>query len=116
MQLTVTVPDDAEATRSLSQWCRRDPELRGVRIVPLTSPTRPGEMGFVGDALEFLSDNNALITAAVSTLGTWLATRAVRTRIRVRIGDREVDIDTTNPKKAQEILTRIVAELERDSR
>jgi len=116
MQLTVAIPDDAGAVRALSQWCRSDPELRGVRIVPLAAPVRPGEMGFAGDALAFVSDNDALLTAVATTIGTWLGTRAVRTRIRVKLGDKEVEIDSGNPKKAQEIVAAILAELDGDPR
>jgi hypothetical protein len=112
MQLTVAVPDDSEATLALSQWCRRDPELRGIRIAVLSPPARPGEMGLVGEALAFVSDNDALLTAVATTVGTWLGTRTVRTRIRVKLGDKEIEIESRSPGKAQEIAARIVAELD----
>jgi hypothetical protein len=113
MQVTVVVPGDGDAVRSFAEWCRTDPELRGVRIKQTAPSPRPGEMGSVADALEFVSNNDALLTAVATTLGTWLATRRPKTKIRVRLGDKEIEIDSPSPEKASELAGLIVEKLEK---
>src|SRR3954471_16223157 len=96
MRLTVTVPADPDAVRSLAQWSRNDPDLRGVRITLLARPVRPGEMGADADTLEFVLDEAETVAAVVAPLRTWLQTRRVPTTIRISYGDREYVIGSAD--------------------
>ena len=107
MRLTVTVPADADAVRSLARWSRNDPDLRGVRITLLTRPVRPGEMGADADTLEFVLDDDETVVALVTTLRTWLQTRRVPTTIRVTHGDLEFVIGSADAALTQELSSRV---------
>lgn len=69
-------------------------------------------MGSLADAVQVISDNGTIIAALAATVGTWLTTRHRVTKIRVRNGDREVEIETGQMKNAQEIAAQIISALE----
>lgn len=111
MALTVTVADDPDALASLLDWLRREPGLRGVRITRLDPVPAPGQMGALADTVALAGQAAPLVAAVATPLGVWLGTRVRRTRVRVKDGDREVEIDTGALKDpvaiAQEILRQI---------
>jgi hypothetical protein len=107
MRLTVAVPADPDAVRSLAQWSRNDPDLRGVRITLLARPVRPGEMGADADTLEFVLDEAETVAAVVATLRTWLQTRRVPTTIRISYGDREYVIGSADAPLMLDVSSRV---------
>jgi putative ubiquitin-RnfH superfamily antitoxin RatB of RatAB toxin-antitoxin module len=58
-----------------------------------------------------VSENTELLGALATTVGVWLGTGVRRTRIRVKDGDREVEIDSTTLKDPHEVVRRIVGQL-----
>jgi hypothetical protein len=111
MKLSVTSAGESEDLRSLEDWLRRDPDLRGIRITPATPPPPPGQMGVLTDTLQLVSDNGELMTAVATTIGVWLGTRSKRTRIKVTDGDRSVEIDAGKLEDPEQVTRRILDEL-----
>jgi hypothetical protein len=111
MMLSVTSTGESEDLRSLEDWLRRDPDLRGTRITPVAPPVVPGQMGVLADTLQLVSDNGELMTAVATTIGVWLGTRSRRTKIKVTDGERSVEIDAANLKDPEQVTRRILDEL-----
>jgi hypothetical protein len=96
----------------LRVWLRVD--APGLRIGQVRRPAGPGEMnGGVVAALETAVLSKELLGMLVTGVAGWLSARATtrRTRIRVRLGEVEVEIDTADVVKADEIARRLGREL-----
>jgi hypothetical protein len=50
-------------------------------------------MGAADYAVDIITGAAPVMAAAATTVGMWLGTRSRRTRIRVRNGDKEIEID-----------------------
>lgn len=119
MKIEITTLDDDSGGElaSLRRWLRDDEDLRSVRFTSVISPPAPGEMtGGVVGALEAAIVNKELLVALTSAIGGWLAARASsrRTRVRLRSGDREVEIDTVKVQDADLIAHKIWQELDEE--
>ena len=101
-----------EVLADLRLWLRTD--LPRLRVTTVRHPSRPGEMNDgVLAALETAALSPEVLAALIAAVGGWLAARATtrRTRIRVRRGDREIEIDTADAPKADEIARRLDREI-----
>jgi hypothetical protein len=106
--------EDPDQLVALTDWLRREPELRGVRLERLGAAPAPGEMGGGADAVRLVSDNKELLGAVATTIGIWLTTRTRRTRISVQYGKKKVEIDTGRIKDPDEVARRILRDLQKD--
>jgi hypothetical protein len=109
--MSQTVQVFAEETQLLvmEQELRADRELRGVRMERRQLAPATDELGPSTEALQWVSDNNELLAAVVSAVAAWVAQR--RSRVRVRIGRREVEIDSAkmgNPEATAERLRELL--------
>jgi hypothetical protein len=112
--VVVRVMDDplGDALEDLRVWLRVD--APGLRFGQVFRPVEPGEMnGGVVEALETAVLSKELLSMLVTGVAGWLSARATtrRTRIRVKTGDVEVEIDTADVVKADEIARRLGREL-----
>jgi hypothetical protein len=110
----VRVTDDhsGEALEDLRVWLRVD--APALRVGPIRGPIQPGEMsGGVIAALETAVLSKELLGMLVTGVAGWLSARATtrRTKIRVKVGEVEVEIDTADVAKADEIARRLGREL-----
>ncbi|WFE97526.1 hypothetical protein [Micromonospora sp. WMMD987] len=113
MPTTITIDSTEPEIFALADWCRRDDTLRTARIAPVSNrAAEPGAMGLLSDSLQVVSDHEALLTAVATTVGVWLGTRHRRTRIRVRHGERSVEIDTGHLKDPEKIASFITRQLD----
>lgn len=115
IEMAVLDDDSGDELSKLGRWLRDDEDLRSVRIVAVSAQPASGQMtGGVVATLEAAIVNKDLLVALTSAVGGWLASRAAgrRTRIRVRRGEREVEIDTARVHDADEIAHRIWQELD----
>ncbi|GAA1876521.1 effector-associated constant component EACC1 [Asanoa iriomotensis] len=111
--MLVTV-EDPDAFSPLYDWLLRDEMLRGTVVRPAPVSPADQEMGVVADTVEIVAAHGELLTAVATTVGVWLGTRVRRTRIRIKEGDREVEIDTGTLKDPHEIALRILSHLRDD--
>lgn len=115
MTLRVQLNGDGDQLLSLESALRGDPDLRGTRINRIDLPPRPGEMGPVTDALQWVSENAELTTALAAALTAWLTQR--RTKVRVKVGEHEVELDSTRIEDPEQLALRVLqalTEVQRD--
>jgi hypothetical protein len=112
MQVTLTVDDDAEVARSLVDWLRREPDLRGIGISQVALAPTTGKMGAGGAVVQIVSDNSEFLTAIATTVGVWLGSRIRRTQVRVRVGEREVEIESNRRDDPTKIAMAILKALD----
>jgi Effector Associated Constant Component 1 len=108
--LFIVVEDDpvGDALADLCEWLRED--VRQVRVEPIVRPVGPGEMhGGVWQALETAMLSKEVFGMVITGIGGWLSARATtrRTKIRVKRGDAEVEIDTANVREALAIADQL---------
>ncbi|MEV4411034.1 hypothetical protein [Catellatospora sp. NPDC049609] len=110
MTLRVEINGDGDQLLSLESALRGDADLRGTRITRVDLPPGRGELGPVTDALHWAAENPELMAALAAALTAWLAQR--RTKVRVRVGEREVEVDSTRVNDPEELALRVLAALD----
>lgn len=107
------IGDEAgDELRRLEQWLRQDRELGRVTITAQAAPAGEGDMGPVAEALHLLVEPRVVLTAVAASLGTWAGVRRRAVRIRVRSGNKEVEIDASRLQDPDEVAIRIVRVLD----
>jgi len=110
---TLTITADPEEVRDLLAWIRRDPELRSARAELVRPRQTGGQMGGLADTIVAVVTNEAVLSAATTTIGLWLGSRFRRTRIRLKRGDIEVEIETASAKRGEAYAQELFNELAR---
>jgi hypothetical protein len=107
--------DDSDSDlNDLRKWLRSDDDLVGVRVDPVTAAARPGQMsGGLVEALLATVTDPGLLAALFAGVGGWAAARAStrRTRIRVTVGDREVELEGPLTGDPEDVARRLRTEL-----
>jgi membrane-associated two-gene conflict system component 1 (EACC1) len=114
VEIVLAGDDPDAALRDLRAWLRDDEELAGVRVEPVTAAAGPGEMsGGLVEALVATVADPGLLGALFAGLGGWAAARAStrRTRIRVKVGDREVELEGPQLKDPEGVVRRLTSGL-----
>ncbi|MEU8661563.1 effector-associated constant component EACC1 [Actinoplanes philippinensis] len=114
VEIVLTGDDPEAALRELHAWLRDDEDLAGIRVRPVTATPAPGEMsGGLVEALVATVADPGLLGALFAGLGGWAAARAStrRTRIRVRMGDREVEMEGPQLKDPEGVVRRLISGL-----
>ncbi|RRR98390.1 effector-associated constant component EACC1 [Glycomyces terrestris] len=98
----LSITAETGETPDLLAMLRRDPDLNRAGITLSTADgAGSGEtLGDLTDTIHAVVANDALLTAATTTIGVWLGARIRPTRIRVRRGDVEVEVETVRAKRA----------------
>src|SRR5690349_12244568 len=113
MILRLEVLDDESGAEldDLLAWLRADEQVDSRRLVAVARPAAPGDMsgGGILAAVETAVANKEVLVAVIGAAGGWLSARAAgrRTRIRIRSGENEAEIDTARREDAEEIAARI---------
>jgi Effector Associated Constant Component 1 len=112
--LRIEAPDDeaGDELRSLADWFEEDEDLNEVAVAPIYAAPKPGQMGSVVEALSAMAQQKEAITAIVTALVTWLSVKKTSTRIRVKRGNKEVEIRGTSIKNSEEAVARIMRDLD----
>ncbi|HVK24467.1 MAG TPA: hypothetical protein VM677_24175 [Actinokineospora sp.] len=98
----------AEDLADLLDWLGRDKRLRG-KVDVERRDVGEGKMGTLTDALVVALDDGGAVTALIASVGTWLAARRSRVRIKVRRGDRTVELDgRVKPDQIEPILRELL--------
>ncbi|WP_372669523.1 effector-associated constant component EACC1 [Amycolatopsis kentuckyensis] len=92
MDLRLSSDDDAEVLRSLYQWLRDEPELRG-RVKQIDRPPAAGEMGAVADVLMVALGSGGAVGVVASSLKVFFA--------QPRRSDVEITIETPDGRKVR---------------
>jgi hypothetical protein len=95
--------------RQLARWLRDEDELRG-RVKLVDHPIAAGEMGGALDAVEVVLTSGTA-SALVTSLFTWLTQRRAtgKVRLKIRAGDRSVDLTCGSADDAQALIDSITS-------
>lgn len=97
----LAISGDPAEVRELLAMLRRDAELRAARPELVVPEPVSGQLGGVADTITALVTNDAVLSAATTTVGVWLGARIRPTRIRVKRGETEVEVETVSGKRAE---------------
>jgi membrane-associated two-gene conflict system component 1 (EACC1) len=117
-ELWITAPDspDGGVLLDLRQWLADAGELRGVRVSVHRPAPEPETMPGVDlvDALVTMVTDKATVTAVSTAVAGWVTARLSmrRTRLRMRRGDREIEIDTAAVRDLDELARWIRGQLD----
>jgi hypothetical protein len=115
IHLEVLDDESSSEIRDLLVWLRDHEDVDGGWLTEVTVPLEEGDMagGGVLAAIEAAVANQEVLMAVISAAGGWLSARAAnrRTRIKIRSGEQEVEIDTAHLDDPDEIARKIHAEL-----
>lgn len=92
---------DADLLRSLHEWLREEPELRG-RVKPEQRPPRPGEMGSVTDVLLVTVSGGGAATALFTSLRTWFA-QPRRSDVEIKVVNEDGSEVWVNAKRVADV-------------
>jgi hypothetical protein len=112
MALTVEIIGDADSLRGLERDLRGDIDLRGTRLIRTAAPPEPGEMGFAPEALQFITDNNELLAAMAGAVAGWLGRQRQPSRIRVKLGANEIEIESDRVKDPEAVAADLIRRLQ----
>lgn len=108
-ELQITAPDDLDGADliSLREWLTDSPETRGLRVALRQREPDPAAMPGVElvDAVVSVVTDRAVLAALSSGVAGWLTARLStrRTRLRMRLGDREIEVDTASVRDLDEL-------------
>ncbi len=113
MNFTIRVLDDEGGLeiQDLQNWLSTDPGLPQGAVQRQEAPALPGALGPSMDLLTLALDP-AAVGGAFTAITMWLSNR--RTTISVRLGDREVRINSSDIDSAERAAQRLLNEVERD--
>lgn len=114
VEITLDGEDSDSALNELRKWLLSDEDLVGVRVDPVTAATRPDLMsGGLVEALVATVTDPGLIGAVFAGVGGWAAARASnrRTRVRVTVGDREVEVEGPDLRDPEGMARRLREDL-----
>ena len=112
VQIALIGDEAGDELRRLEQWLRKDEDLRHITIVAEQAPVENGDMGPVLDALQLMLEPQGVLAALAASLGTWAGTRRRNVRVRVRSGDKEVEIDASRLHDPDDVAARILREMD----
>jgi hypothetical protein len=112
--LEVVGDESGGQLNDLRRWLRSDDDLTGVRVQSVAKPPASGEMSG-GESASLIATvlDPDLLAPLLGALGGWAAARAStrRTRVRVKVGEHEVEIDGAGLRDPEGVARRIRAEL-----
>lgn len=97
----LAISGDPTEVRELLAMLRRDPDLRQARLELEVPRPSGGHLGELADTVTAIVTNDALLSAFTTTVGVWLGARIRPTRIRLRRGEIEVEVETVRGKRAE---------------
>jgi len=99
----------------LRKWLRNDEDLPGMRVENVARIPAPGEMsgGESAGLIATILDPD-LLAALFAALGGWAAARVSnrRTKIRVKVGEKEIEFDGTGLRDPEGTARRLLTELD----
>lgn len=101
-----------DETRLLAQWLQEDTDLRPATIQVVDTPGKPGDMGPGAELIQVAFQQHGVLVALVGVLGTWIGTRRRSVTVRVRVGEKEIDIERAKLENPSEVAARLLRELD----
>jgi hypothetical protein len=118
--LRIIAPESADGADliALRQWMVESVDLRGVRVIAHRSTPEPGTMPGTGvvEALVTVITDKAVLAATTAAIGGWVTARLStrRTRLRIKYGDREAEVDTARVHDLDDLAAWLRDQLDQD--
>jgi hypothetical protein len=107
------IGDEAgDETRRLTQWLREGSDLRPATIRIVDTLSEPGSMGTGADLIQVAFQQHGVLVALAGVLGTWVGTRRRNIKLRVRVGEKEVELEGSKLNDPDEIAAQLLRELD----
>jgi hypothetical protein len=119
-ELRITAPDSADGAEliALRRWMIESGDLRGVPVTAHRATLDSDTMSGAGvvDALTAVITDRAVLMAAATAIGGWVTARLSvrRTRLRIKYGDREAEVDTARFRDVDELAAWLRDQLDED--
>lgn len=101
------VGGDIEVVQSLANWLASERELRGA-VRTVRGPTGETQLGAVTEMITVALGSGGAGTVLASSLITWLKVRPTNARLRVKAGDRLVELDIRTLRDVQPLLEQML--------
>ncbi|MEO3746208.1 hypothetical protein [Plantactinospora sp. B5E13] len=108
VHLILTAHSASSPQQGLGDWLRRHPEYRNA--VRETRGRQDGRAGF-SDAVIIAVVAQALLPGLFQVLQTWVAQQRRDTRVRLRVGEAEVEFQVTGRTDPKELLAEVTRSL-----
>lgn len=94
-----------ETTIAVQDWIRRE-QIEGLRVERKSAPAVEGQMGI--DPLTALSVvlGSAAVVELVKSLHVWIRTRRPQLKIKLKVGDSDLEINAQNLPDQQALIER----------
>jgi Effector Associated Constant Component 1 len=112
VELSLVGDNADEELRSLSRWLQADEDVRDVTFEMHTRSVRTGDMGPVPELIQAALQPGGLLAALAGVLGTWVTVKRRAVKLRIRSGDKEVEIDAAKMADPEAVAVRILRELD----
>ena len=96
---------------ALAEWFRSDRALQG-RVQMVRRAPREGELGGELELLSVALGSGGVVTAFISSLGTWMTSRRTAVTVTLKVGDTCVTFDALKGKSLKEVTALVASALE----
>jgi Effector Associated Constant Component 1 len=100
---------DIEVVQSLANWLASERELRGA-VRTVRGPTGETQLGAVTEMITVALGSGGAGTVLASSLITWLKVRPTSARLRIKTGDRLVELDIRTLGDVQPLLEQMLSD------
>jgi hypothetical protein len=114
VKIIIDGDESGDSVIELRKWLRADDDLTGVRVDFVAPDVRPDEMsGGIAEALMATVGDPGVLGALIGAVGGWVTARASarRTRIRVRVGEREIEMEGPALQDPEGVARRLSGDL-----
>ncbi|MEU4623248.1 hypothetical protein AB0G04_25160 [Actinoplanes sp. NPDC023801] len=114
VKIIIDGDESGHSVNELRKWLRSDDELVGAEVDFVAPDSRPDEMsGGIAEALMATIADPGVLGALIGAVGGWVTARASarRTRIRVKVGEREIEMDGPALRDPEGVARRLRSEL-----
>jgi Effector Associated Constant Component 1 len=96
---------------ALAEWLRSERTLQG-RVQTVQRAPREGELGGGLELLSVALGSGGVVTAFISSLGTWMTSRRTAVTVTLKVGDTCVTFDALKGKSLKEVTALVASALE----
>jgi hypothetical protein len=114
VKIIIDGDESGGSVSGLWKWLRTDDDLAGVEVDFVAPDLRPDEMsGGIAEALMATVADPGVLGALIGAVGGWVTARASarRTRIRVKVGEREIEMEGPALQDPEGVARRLRTEL-----
>lgn len=110
LEIRIVHDEAGDDLRALARWLRRDDDLKAVTIEESESAGPPDEMGPFTDFVRLVGEPE-VIAAVIGGVTTWVTTRSRTVKVRLKKGNREVEVEGSSADDPQKLADELMDRL-----